>query len=76
MVETTDVPDGIPAHLHESLLVHFACREIWARIEDGIAEPKNNAIYHHNLYTQALSDLKAFIGTDREPQYIQNEAGN
>lgn len=63
-----DTPDGIPAYLHEPLLVNYACTKIWSEIEqEGI---RTNTDYHSSQYQLALAMLKSYIGPE------DNEAEN
>lgn len=67
-------PDGIPAHLHESLLVPFASKEIFNLIEDGVEGSKINTQVSEGLYRRALNDLHLFLGfMDSEPNYIADD---
>ena len=67
-------PDGIPTHLHESLLVPFAAKEIFNLIEDGVEGQKVNTQMNEGLYRRAMQDLHQFVGyMDSEPNYIADD---
>ncbi len=71
-VEDDDaVPDGIPSHLQESLLVFWAAKEIFNLIEDGIGDQKTNTTVYNSLFSKALIDLEAVVGRDQEPVILE-----
>jgi hypothetical protein len=49
-----DIPDGIPEHLHVSLLVNFACWKAYEHLEDGIEGETPNTIKFKNLFLEAM----------------------
>lgn len=61
MVDTEDVPDGIPVEFHESLLVNYACREIYTIKEDGIDGGNFNTKKYDDRFQKALMELDATI---------------
>ncbi len=74
LVSGTAVPDGIPVHLQESLLVPFASKEVFNLIEDGIEGAKVNYQANEGLYRAALGELHLFLGfMDSEPNYIADD---
>ena len=74
LVTGSATPDGIPAHLHESLLVSFAAKEIFNLIEDGLEGKKVNTKMNEELYRRALQELHLFLGyMDSEPVYIADD---
>lgn len=69
-----DKPDEIPGHLHERLLVNFACWKAYEEIEDGIEGQKVNANYYKSEYMQAKAALAVFLGPEeRNPIDIEEE---
>jgi hypothetical protein len=67
-------PTIMPYNLARSLLVHYACREIFDEIEDGLEGEKTNTKYHDRKYEQAKVKLDAFLGPEeREPQEFPEE---
>ena len=54
MVEDDDVPDGIPSHLHISLLVNFAAWKSYEHIEDGLEGETPNTIKFKKLFLEAM----------------------
>lgn len=74
LVEGSAEPDGIPQHLHESLLVPFAAKEVFNLIEDGLENRKVNFEANMALYQTALGELHSFLGfMDSEPAYIADD---
>jgi hypothetical protein len=58
----------------EPLLVHYACREIFSEIEDGMEGEKVNTDYHHTVFVAALSELDSYLGPQkRKPVDITTE---
>lgn len=64
MVEDGDTPDGIPTHLQKQLLVNYACKEIFALIEDGIEGQQVNTMKYLALFQKALRTLEMSIPAD------------
>lgn len=59
----TATPDGIPDHLHVSLLSNFALMEIFKTIEDGMEEAgQPNTSLYTRRYKDSLQELYDFIG--------------
>lgn len=56
-----DEPDVLPSHLHRRLLVNYACKEIFSRLEDGLDGKKVNTAYHTQEFANAFSDLTQWI---------------
>ena len=54
MEDDDDVPDGIPSHLHISLLVNFAAWKAYEHIEDGLEGEIPNTIKYKNNFLAAL----------------------
>jgi len=52
-----DIPNCLPDHLHKSLLVSYAAKEIFNEIEDGIEGRKINTERYEGKYQQALAVL-------------------
>jgi len=61
MQDDTDTPDGIPTHLHHSLLVNHAAWKIFDLIEDDFSEPGLNTQRYYNMFLQALGLLELSI---------------
>ena len=60
LADDTDEPTELPAHLHQNLLVGYACREIFMEIyedEDTVAVKR-----HAGLYELAKAELRQFLG--------------
>lgn len=71
----TSVPEGLPEHLQKRLLVHYACREIWSDIEQGLDGNTPETLKHDALFMRALTDLERFIGpADGEAQNVADES--
>ena len=49
--DDTSSPDCLPIHLHDSLLVNYAAKELYKRIEDGV----DGAMVNTNKYTQLFT---------------------
>lgn len=69
----SDEPTCIPDHLHRRLLVSFACREIFNRIEDGIEGQKINTSAYDTEFYEAVMALDRELGNDATPEYIPDE---
>jgi len=65
-----DIPDGIPEHLHDRLIVNRAAQRIFERIENGIDGDKVNTTYYRELFYAALRDLDAFVPYDGDSLYL------
>jgi len=61
MVGDSDVPDGLPEHLHTSLLVNYVCYKIYELIEDGIEGESVNTQRYEQRFLQALRTLELSI---------------
>ena len=67
-------PDEFPSHLHESLLVPAAARELFNLIEDGIEGQKVNTNTQNGFFRDAIAELRLFVGdTDSEPVFIADD---
>lgn len=53
-----NAPEGIPAHLHDPLLVSYAAWQIYSIIEDGVDGAKVNTNYWQAQYFGALKKLQ------------------
>ncbi|MCK5849600.1 MAG: hypothetical protein KAH23_01700 [Kiritimatiellae bacterium] len=69
----TDVPDFLPEHLQEGLLVNYAASKIFNLIEDGIEDPKTNTRMCLSAFQGALSDLTMYTIETDQPVYVQDE---
>lgn len=65
-----DRPDCLPPHLAGPLLVNFACRELFERLEEGTDGRKVQATAYVRRYEAALEELIALCG----PAVFQDEA--
>lgn len=72
MSSSSSEPEAIPESLQESLLVSFACKEIFAQIEDGIEGQKINTAYWLNQWNQALYELEIVVGVDGSADHYQD----
>lgn len=70
----SDVPDFLPAHLQEPLLVNFAAKEIFNLIEDGVEDPKTNTKIYTGMFESYLPDLEMFTAVTDGPEYVQDDA--
>ena len=66
MVHNKEYPDGIPEHLHESLLVNYAAWKGSELIEDGIEGETPNTLKYMNYFMSALRTLELSI-----PDYMR-----
>jgi len=62
LVAAWDKPEGLPPHLAGPLLVNFACRELFERLEEGSDGKKVQASAYGRRYEAALAELLAFCG--------------
>jgi hypothetical protein len=51
------VPSWIPERVQQDVFFHFACRECFTQIEDGIDGGKPNTQYHEAMYRRAFHNL-------------------
>ena len=61
MVEDADEPEGIPEHLHLSVIVPKAAIFGFDRIEDGVEGEKVNTIAQTIRYNKGLHDLMCWV---------------
>lgn len=73
LVNDTDEPDCIPAHLQEGLIVNLVCRDIFSLLEDGMEMNKINTAYHQQRLDVALHALHAHIGIDGTVEELPDE---
>lgn len=74
MVEDTDTPDGIPAHLQLRLIKHKVCADIFGEaIEDGQDNVGISTKYHNSKFMEAMLELVDFIGIDEGPSYYGSD---
>jgi hypothetical protein len=72
--EEEDTPTSLPEHLASDLLYHYACKEIFDQIEDGIEGDKTNTQWHEKKYVEKVIALERFVGAEgKEPQEITDE---
>lgn len=58
------VPDCIPEHLQFRLLFHYASKEIFGEIEQGLEGALPDTAKHDAMYQKALTDLERIIGAE------------
>lgn len=69
MVNDTDTPDGIPAHLQLRLIKHKVCADIFGeQIEDGQDNSGISVKYHAGKFAEAMLEMVNFIGVDEGPE--------
>lgn len=69
-----DKPTCLPDHLAKPLLKHYALKELYNEIEDGIEGAKINTQKHENMYDKYRAKLLMFIGPEeRPPEEIMDE---
>lgn len=69
-----DKPTCLPAHLIEPLLIAYACKELFNKIEDALEGPKPNTSHWNKEYEKAKANLSLFLGPEeREPQDFPDE---
>jgi hypothetical protein len=69
-----DKPLIMPWHLAKALLKHYACKEIFSLIEDGIEGAQVNTDRHEKRYEIAKERLWQFIGPEeKSPVDIETE---
>lgn len=61
MEEATDIPDGIPNHLHRGLLINGACQKIFEQIEDDTEGNRPNYDKYTGLFLSAVRTLELTI---------------
>jgi len=64
MVDDDDEPDGIPEHLHMSLLSNFAAWKANEFLEDGVEGETPNTLKYKSFFTDALKILELTIPYD------------
>jgi hypothetical protein len=60
----TDLVDELPEHLAKSLLVNYACSQIWSKREDANEAQRVNTQHHLALFEQAMQELQAYLGPE------------
>jgi len=61
MANDRDTPIMLPSHLQRRLLVNYACKELFSRIEDGLDGKKANTAYHAMEFDRAFKELELWI---------------
>jgi len=61
-----DKPLCLPPHLVAPLLVNFACRELFERLEEGAGERKVQTTAYARRFDAALAELLVFCGPRQE----------
>jgi hypothetical protein len=65
-----DIPEGIPEHLHHSIIKHYVCKDYFGeKIEDGQDNTAIGTKYHTGKFFEDMHYLIDFIGRDAEPMY-------
>lgn len=67
LAAATDKAACLPAHLAGPLLVNYACRELFERIEEGADGRKTQTERCGERFERAMADLAAFVGPRPEP---------
>ena len=67
MVSGNDEPDGIPLELQSSLLVNYACMEIYTLKEEGIDGSMFNTQKYEKRFWDAMGALEASIAAEAPP---------
>ena len=62
MAASWDKPEGLPPHLAGTLLVAFACRELFERLEEGAAGDKVQTAAYGRRFEAALAELVGLYG--------------
>ena len=70
MSAVTDIPDGIPLHLQDPLLVNYACYKIFELIEDGFEGVGVNTQRYEKRFLQALKTLEMTIPRDTRSMFL------
>ena len=74
MVSRHDKPVCIPWHIAKRLLKHYALKEIYSEIEDGIEDKQANSMRQESKFATAEAELVAFLGPqERPPVEIEDE---
>ena len=71
MVDTTDVPDGIPEHLQMNLLPYYAAWKAFNLIEDGIEAESMNVKRYMDLFNFNLRILELSIPDYTRSLYLR-----
>ena len=72
LVDSTDIPDCLPEAVQKSLLVGYACSEIFNQIEDGLEGQKINTNFWNNEFQLGLVNLGLLMGHDGDPRYYDD----
>ena len=75
MALSTDEPEGLPYHLHDSLLVNMVAAEIFSKMEDGVDNRKIQTVYYWEKFQKAMEHLVMFVGSpNSEPVFVDDES--
>lgn len=66
LVAAPDKPQCLPPHLVGPLLVNFACRELFERLEEGVGEKKVQSTAYGRRFDAALAELLLLCGPRQE----------
>ena len=61
MVNDNDVPDGIPEHLQEALLVNFGAWKAYERLEDDKDDEMKNTLKYKRFFLESMRTLELTI---------------
>lgn len=70
MSVSASVPDGIPLHLQDPLLVNYACFKIFELIEDGVEGVGVNTQRYERGFLQALKTLEMSVPRDTRSLFL------
>lgn len=71
LVDNEDEPTCLPNHLHRKLLVSYACKELFNKIEDGVDGIKVNANFYGKEWEEGKKALIAWVGPrSRDPVLV------
>jgi len=72
LVESDDIPSCIPTPLHRDLIVGHVCKEIFNRLELGMAGQKVDTQNYENIFNRGLLRLDDLVPRDELPDYYDN----
>lgn len=74
LASDSDIPEGIPAHLHRRLLVYYVAAEVFGEIEDALEGGSTNEKKWAQKFAQAMGELRKFVGPeDREAYNVEDD---
>ena len=72
LTDSADIPSCIPTSLHRDLIVGHVCKEIFNRLELGMAGQKVDTQNYENIFNRGLLGLDDLVGKDERPDYYDN----